>query len=206
MPVTIELMGDRGSGYIGTVFKPQQGDAPRWDGMAQMFLDAPLPNPPEGFGAKPVDSFHERAVEPYFGLATREYVLLDGSEQLPVRPLTLGGPFPTSRSGFYKVIAFYPSRPDMDDEQEHNRWLSQQAERTVRAMQRAHGFRYVLSLAMDPAAEPYACIEELYFPDRSAWQRFIASVRAEGGAYSALQSTAQVFFADTEFVAIPLQE
>ena len=32
-----------------------------------------------------------------------EYVVMDGSDQLPVEPLTLNAPYPCTRSGFFKV-------------------------------------------------------------------------------------------------------
>ena len=100
-------------GYIGAVFKATQDLSCVWHGVAQMFLANPLRNPPEGFRAKPLDSFQER-VEPYFGWATCEYVLESGTDNLPGRPLALSVPFSTLRSGFFKVISFLPAKADRD--------------------------------------------------------------------------------------------
>ena len=96
MPGTIKAMGDIGTGYIGTVYDDH--DYP-WDGVAQMFMDKPLRTPDGGHGRIPADSFHEH-VQPYYGWATREYVVLDGAENLPVRPLTLNAPISHNPVGF----------------------------------------------------------------------------------------------------------
>ena len=54
MPYTIKAMGDRGWGYIGTVFNAaDQVSDTAWDGIAQMFLNEPLRNPCGGFGVVP---------------------------------------------------------------------------------------------------------------------------------------------------------
>ena len=205
MPVTIEMMGDRGWGYIGTVFKAAQDGNHVWDGMAQMFLDQPLANTSEGFGAKPVDSFHDRAVQPYFGWATREFVILDGSEKLPVQPLTLGSPFPTSRSGFFKVVNFVPTPADRDHQTFQSDWLSSRIDWVTQAMGQTDGFRYVVSLSLDPDAAIHAGLEELYFPNRAQWLRFQEIVSAHDSARWTLDGNVQTLFSDTEFVAIPLK-
>lgn len=202
MPFTIAAMAGRGRGYIGTVFKATQDNAGRWDGFAQMFLAEPLRNPPEGFGAKPVDSFQER-VEPYFGWATREYVVKSGVDYLPVRPLTLGVPFPTSRSGFFKVVFFVPAKADADHVSFQSYWLNERALRIADAMSQVDGFRYVVGLSLDPETAPYAGMEELYFHDASAWRRFQELVDAGDMARWVAGDGPQTFFSDTEFVAIP---
>ena len=88
--------------YLATVFDaPADGDAdPAWDGVAQPWFPEPLGKPDIPHGTSPTDSFQERA-EPYLPWATREYVVLNG--ELPVEPLTLNAPFPTTRSGFLKI-------------------------------------------------------------------------------------------------------
>jgi hypothetical protein len=200
MPVTIEAMGDRGWGYIGTVFEPAEEPGERWDGIAQMFLDVPLPNPSLGFGANPVDSFHERAVQPYFGWSTHEFVVTAGSDELPVEPLTLNDPFPTSRSGFFKVVTFVPLQPAADNAALQAHWLEERAPWVSRALQQAGGFRYVVSLGTDVQAGAYLGMEELYFPGKTAWLRFQEITSQD----DIVGRTASLYYAGTEFVAIPV--
>lgn len=205
MPFTIDMMGDRGWGYIGTVFKTAQDGEHAWDGMAQMFLDQPLSNPPEGFGATPADSFHDRAVQPYFGWATQEFVILDGSEKLPVQPLTLAAPFPTSRSGFFKVVNFVSAPEKGNPQNFQSDWLDTRAERVSSAMQQTNGFRYVVSVSLETDTETRAGLEELYFSDHTDWLDFQEIVGRGDSTRWAGAGGEQTFFSDTEFVAIPLR-
>ena len=62
-----------------------------WDGVAQLWWDKAIPYPEVPHGTTLTDSFQEQA-EPYVPWATREYVVMDGSERLPVEPLTLNAP------------------------------------------------------------------------------------------------------------------
>jgi hypothetical protein len=202
MPGTIALMGDVGRGYIGTPFKAAEDGSHLWDGIAQMFLAEPLATPPEGFGAKPKDSFHEH-VQPYFGWATREYIFLQGDELLPVTPLTLNAPFPTSRSGFFKVTRFVEANNDIDDTSLHNCWLQEHAPNVVDAMSTVGGFRYVVGLSLETQHAPYLGMEELYFPDSSAWQRFLKIFQTNNTPEWIVDEGVWTFYADTEFVAIP---
>ena len=57
-----------------------RGEHP-WDGVAQLWYDAPLPIPAVAHGTTPTDTFQQK-VEPYIPWATREYVIIDG--ELPV--------------------------------------------------------------------------------------------------------------------------
>lgn len=201
MPFTIKAMGDKGSGYIGTVY--DDNDYP-WDGVAQMFMDKPLKTPVEGHGYRPSDSFHEH-VQPYFGWATREYVFIDGSEHLPVRPLTLGDPFPTSRSGFFKVTYLVKAKPGVDHEALSEHWLSMHAPNVAENMIRAGGFRTVIGLSLYPEAAPYAGMAELYFHDRSAWNRYRETFQPDGMAQWVSDEGSLTLHAQTEFVGIPLK-
>ncbi len=204
MPVTIAAMGDVGRGYIGTPFHAAQDGTHGWDGMAQMFLAKPLATPAQGFGAKPVDSFQEHA-QPYFGWATKEYVFLQGDEFLPVHPLTLNAPFPTTRSGFFKVTRFVEAKNNAaEGDQLHGYWRQEHAVQVVEAMRAVGGFRYVVGLSQELQNVPYAGMEELYFPDVSAWQQYLEIMQANDMSKWMLEEAVQTFYADTEFVAIPL--
>ena len=203
MPVTIAAMGDVGRGYIGTPFQAAADGTHPWDGMAQMFLAEPLATPAEGFGAKPVDSFQEHA-QPYFGWATQEYVFLQGDEFLPVRPLTLHAPFPTTRSGFFKVTRLVKAKNASEFDELHAYWLQEHAAHVVEAMRAANGFRYVVGLSLEPQNAPYAGMEELYFPDVSNWQNYQQIMQDNDLSKWVDDEGVQTFYTDTEFVAIPL--
>ena len=171
--------------------------------MAQMFLSRTLRSPAQGFGAEPVDSFQER-VEPYFGWATREYVIEAGVENLPVQMLRLSAPYPTSRSGFFKVISLVQAKPGVNHEELQSYWLSHRAIQVAQAMHEANGFRYVVGLSLEPETAPYAGMEELYFHDEAAWQRFQDVLEADDMQRWVVDEGPQMFFSDTEFVAIPV--
>ena len=88
--------------YIVTLFDANaEGEHP-WDGVAQLWRDEAVPTPKMPHGATPTDTFQQKA-EPYVPWATTEYVVIDGSEHLPVEPLTLNAPYPSTRSGFFKI-------------------------------------------------------------------------------------------------------
>ena len=204
MPFTINAMGDQGWGYIGTAFNHSDDiQDPPWDGIAQMFLNKPLPNPPGGFGVIPADSFHERAVQPYFGWATTEFMVVPGGDQLEVRPLTLGEPFPTSRSGFFKVVIFTPASRNTDPQQLETHWRRTRAPQIEQAMTEVGGFRYVVSLdqgnEIGEQISAYAAMEELYFNKPADWDNFLTIVKPD----PLVPDHAPHYFSDTEFVAIP---
>lgn len=204
MPYTIKAMGDRGWGYIGTVFNAaDQVSDTAWDGIAQMFLNEPLHNPCGGFGMVPADSFHERAVEPYFGWPTKEFIILSGSNDLQVHPLTLDAPFPCSRSGFFKVVMFTPANPQVDPQLLETHWRQTRAPQMQGTMEATKGFRYVVSIGQNQTHRghhrEYAAMEELYFNDEADWHNFLRIVKPD----PFLPSDIAYYFADTEFVAIP---
>ena len=203
MPGTIKAMGDVARGYIGTVFKADTADDYPWDGVAQMFLKKPLKTPLEGFGARPADSFHE-LVQPYFGWATREYLVLDGSEFLPVRPLTLNAPFPTTRSGFFKVTHLVKSIPGADHDTLNAYWLSDHASMVADLMRQVGGFHFAVGISLEPDDAPYAGIEEFYFHEPAAWKRYQELVAPDALSQWCSEADSHTLFADTEFVAIPV--
>ena len=193
------LQADRGkpaaSRYLATVFDDGPG---QWDGVAQLWFAEALPRPDTPFGARPTDSFQERA-EPYVPWATREYVALPG--ELTVTPLTLNDPFPTSRSGFHKITYLVTARADMDYAEFYDYWLEVRVPLVVETMQSTGGFRYVVSHSLEPRDEPYAGMAELYFPDESAWQAFARALPDDGiGDYIA---NLELYASHTEFIGIP---
>lgn len=202
MPGTIKLMGGYASKYIGTVFDADGDGGYPWDGVAQMFLDEPMATPDEPFGTVPADSFHEHVV-PYSPWATREYIVMDGSEHLPVRPLTLNAPFPTTRSGFFKVSYLVKTKPEIDYEAFYDHWLNVHAPNAAETMRKVDGFRYVVGHSLDPDNAPYAGIAELYFHDPSGWHRYLETIQADGMEQWTTGEGTLALFARTELIGMP---
>lgn len=182
--------------YIATLFDAQE--EPGWDGVAQLWFDAALPAPAEPHGTRPADSFQERA-EPYVPWATTEYVVLDG--ELPVTPLTLNAPFPTTRSGFVKGVFLLAAKADADHGALCAHWLDVHAPNVVEHMTPHGGFRYVISQSLNPESEPYAGMAELYFRDAEGWQAFLGALPDDGlGNYI---ERAELHLSGTEMIGIP---
>lgn len=187
--------------YLATIFDPA-ADTTAWDGVAQLWWDQPLPKPEEPFGTRPADSFQEKA-RPYVPWATRELVVMDGSERLPVTPLTLNAPFPCTRSGFHKVTLLLETSPGTDHDAMFDHWLSVHAPNVRAAMEAVGGFRYVISLSLEPADEPYAGMAELYFPDASGWERLRERLEPDGLERWLAPGGITVLSAGTEMIGIP---
>ncbi len=188
--------------YIATLFDAARQDPPVWDGVAQLWFDQPLPRPRAPFGDPPRDSFQEKA-EPYVPWATAEYVIVDGSDRLPVAPLTLNDPFPSTRSGFFKVVYLVVALPGTDFVAFARHWLTVHTENVRATLLDAGGFRYLVSMSLDPANEPYAGMAELYFPDATAWERYRQQLRADGMERWVDPDATQLLTAGTEMIGIP---
>jgi hypothetical protein len=186
--------------YIATLFDAGAGHD--WDGVAQLWWDRPLPRPQKPFGVTPRDSFQEKA-EPYMSWATVEYVIVDGSEHLPVAPLTLNEPFPTTRCGFHKITILVAAQTDSDFEAFFRHWLTVHVANVEAALIRAGGFRYVVSLSLEPHHEPYAGMTELYFHEPDGWSRLRETIEADGMERWIDAAHTRVFPATTEMIGIP---
>jgi hypothetical protein len=187
--------------YIATLFDPQDR-ADAWDGVAQLWFDQPMPRPGAPFGEPPRDSFQEKA-EPYVPWATREYVIVDGSDRLPVKPLTLNAPFPTTRSGFCKAVTLAAARPGADLDAMRDHWLTVHAANVAATLEAVGGFRYAVSLSIDPATEPFVGMAELYFPDTDAMRAFWNRFEADGMEQWLDPTSTRMFTAGTEMIGIP---
>ena len=165
--------------YIASLFDPDRHGAHPWDGMAQLWFAEPLPKPQVAHGTEPVDSFQERA-EPYLPWATTEYVALDGSEHLSSEPLTLGSPYPTTRSGFHKMTFFVQTTADTDYDAFFDHWLNVHIPNVAQVMRQVGGFRYVVSHSLAPEDETYAGMAELYFHDEAGWAEYQNTITADG--------------------------
>ena len=173
-----------------------------WDGVAQLWWPRPLPKPETGFGAEPRDTFQQKA-EPYMPWATREYVVIDGSEHLDTDPLTLNAPYPMTRSGFHKVTYLVAAKPDTDYGEFFAHWLDIHVPNVKATMEAVGGFRYVVSHSIDPANEPYAGMAELYYHDSEDSVRWRETIEADGMEKWIDGERMLILSAQTEMVGIP---
>ena len=188
--------------YFATLFHQNSSERPRWDGMAQLWYDEALPVPDEPRGTHPTDTFQEK-VEPYMPWASREFVVLDGGEHLAVAPCTLNPPFPTTRSGFFKVTFLVVAKRGVDYEAFFDHWLDAHVPNVAQTMRRVGGFRYVVSHSLDLDAAPYAGMAELYFPGEGGWIDYRSSIEEDGMGEFVDREEMPVFTSDTEMVGIP---
>ncbi len=183
--------------YLVTLFDSQPEERPEWDGVAQLWFDAPMPRPAQASGVVPADSFHEK-VEPYWPWATEEWVFVDGA--LPIEPLTLDTPYPCSRSGFVKQTSLVAARPGVDVDAMFAHWLDVHASNVVQCMEQVGGFRYMVSISMDLEHAPYAGMAELYFPDMAARTAFWDVIKPDGFQEFADPDRTHRFVSGTEFI------
>ena len=188
--------------YLATLFHADTDCEHPWDGVAQLWWPRPLPKPATGIGAQPRDTFQQK-VEPYLPWATREHVVIDGAENLDTAPLTLNAPYPMTRSGFLKITYLVAAKPNADYDAFLKHWLETHVPNVQAAMERAGGFRYVVSHSIDPADELYAGMAELYFHGEDGWRDWRAAIRPDGMERWMDGERTLVLRADTEMVGIP---
>jgi hypothetical protein len=188
--------------YLATLFDANAQGAHPWDGVAQLWWDTALPRPTVPHGTTPTDTFQQKA-EPYVPWATTEYVVLEGSENLPVEPLTLNAPYPCTRSGFFKVTVLVKAKPSAAFAPFFEHWLQVHIPTVQATMQQVGGFRYVVSLSIDPEAEAYAGMGELYFPDASGWTRYLETRKSDGMEQWIDSAGTTVLGASTEMIGLP---
>ncbi len=188
--------------YIVTLFDTNENLEQAWDGMAQLWWDEPPPMPNVPSGTTPTDSFQQKA-EPYVPWATTEYVVIDGSENLKAEPLTLNTPFPCTRSGFYKVSFLVKAKEGSDFERFYGHWLNTHVPNVKSVMEEVGGFRYVVSHSIDPLAEPYAGLAELYFHDEAGWSRYHEVIKPDGMDEWVDRGGTLVLGGRTEMIGLP---
>jgi hypothetical protein len=186
--------------YIATLFDASAEAAPAWDGIAQLWWNQNLGKPAQPHGAKPVDTFQQKA-EPYLPWWVREFVVLDGS--LPLAPNTLNEPYPCTRSGFFKVSFLMKTQPGADHDAFFAHWLGVHAANVAGAMKAVGGFRYVVAQTLDLAAEEFAGHAELWFPNAEGWARFREQIRPDGMERWVDGGSTLAFTSTTELVGIP---
>ncbi len=193
---------DAASRYIAQLFNASNRSPNSWDGMAQLWFAVPQPPEPLNLDRKPTDTFQQKAA-PYFSWATREYIAMDGSEHLNADPLTLNEPFPSTRSGFFRVNYLVPALTDIDYESLYKHWLEVHVPNIRDWMTQAGGFRYVVSHSIYPHAAPYAGMAELYFHDEAAWLECQSLMRPDGMENYIDGKRMDIMYGDTEMIGIP---
>lgn len=188
--------------YVVTLFDANESGEHVWDGVAQLWWDEPPPRSGARHGTTPTDTFQQK-VEPYVPWATTEYVVIDGSKDLKVEPLTLDAPFPCTRSGFYKVSYLVKAKPGSDFETFYAHWLNRHIPNVKSVMNDVGGFRYVVSHSIDPAAEPYAGLAELYFHDATGWSKYREAIKPDGMDEWVDRSETLVLGGTTEMIGLP---
>ena len=188
--------------YIATLFDANRDGVHPIDGMAQLWWDRALPKPTAPHGAEPLDTFQQKA-EPYLPWATQEYQVLDGGQHLDSAPLTLNAPYPSTRSGFFKVSFFVKAKPGTDFDAFFNHWLTAHAANVRGVMAQVGGFRYLISHSLAPADEPWAGLTELYFRDSSGWDAYRRTIRPDGMERWVQANGVLILRAQTEMVGIP---
>ncbi|NKC10986.1 MAG: hypothetical protein GKR94_01895 [Gammaproteobacteria bacterium] len=187
--------------YIVSLFESgTTGEPLMFDGMAQLWWQQPVPKPDPPHGTAPADSFQEKA-EPYMPWPTREYVVMDGA--LASDPLTLNAPYPSTRSGFFKVSFLVAAQPGTDYDAFFAHWLNKQAPNVRGEMEKAGGLRYVVNHSLAPQAEAFAGLAELYFPSATEWHGFRKSVQPDGMEQWMDAKRTLVFHGDTDMIGIP---
>ena len=186
--------------YLATLFDADRSGQHPWDGVAQLWWDRALPMPAEPFGLEPTDSFQERA-EPYWPWATEEMIVIDGD--LPAEPLTLNRPFPTTRSGFFKVTFLVAAQDNTDYDAFFQHWRTVHADNVAGVMHKVGGHRYVISHSMHPAEAPFAGMAELYFANEDQWRDYKATIQPDGMEQWAADEGTLVLRAHTEMIGIP---
>ena len=209
MPMVIQAQHDQAAQgkpharrYIVTLYDANEKNEHPWDGMAQLWWDRPLPRPKVAHGTTPSDTFQQK-VEPYVPWASTEYIVMDGSKKLKIEPLTLNAPFPCTRSGFYKVSFLVKAKEDAGFDKFYSHWLNTHVPNVRSTMEQVGGFRYVVSHSINPEAEPYAGLAELYFQDEVEWAKYREVITPDGMEEWVDRDGTLVLGGRTEMIGLP---
>ncbi len=192
--------GTAESRYIATLYNPVPSGQQVWDGVAQIWADAPFPRESEPHGSTPRDTFQQKA-RPYVGWPTTEYVVVDGEQ--PLTPNDLNEPFPCTRSGFLKVTTILTAKLGADHGALTDHWLNVHAPNVAGVMEQVGAFRYALSISQEPTVDPYVGMAELYFPDKDALRGYLELYKSDGIEEYFDNEARLIFRSNTEMVGIP---
>lgn len=188
--------------YIATLYDADASGQHPWDGVAALSFDITLPTQGVSHGEPPMDSFQEKAM-PYRPWATREYVSIDGGDQLPIRPSSLGEPWPCTRTGFLKISFLVRGKSGVDYRAFHDHWRDVHVPNVSRVMRQVGGLRYVLNLSLEPEVAPYAGLAELWFRSVDDWRRYRSTIQPDGMERFVDDDGTLILRSVTEMVGIP---
>ncbi len=127
--------------------------------------------------------------------------MLDG--ELDLTPNTLNDPFPCTRSGFLKATVLLTAKDGVSHDELSAHWLNVRAPNVAGVMEQVGGFRYVISLSMEPEVDPYVGMAELYFPDSDSLRRYSEIFVSDGIENFHDVDARLLFYSNTEMVGIP---
>ena len=188
--------------YTALLFDEDRKGYCPWDGMAQLWWSEPLPQPDVAFGTEPTDMFQVKA-EPYLPWATREYVVIDGHQELTTTPNPMNAEYPLTRSGFFRVSFLVKTFSGIDYRAFFDHWLRVHVPNVKQTMEKVGGFRYVVSHSIDPKLEQYAGLAELYFNDATGWDEYRDTIEPDGMEAWVDGTGMLVLRGQTEMVGIP---
>ncbi len=87
--------------------------------------------------------------------------MIDGSNRLSTEPLTLNAPYPSTRSGFFRMSFLVGAKPGTDYAAFFDHWLNVHVPNVRATMEDVGGFQYVVNHSMEPETVPYAGLAEL---------------------------------------------
>lgn len=184
--------------YWATLF--QDDPKSRWDGVAQLWFESPMPYPQMPFGTQPSDSFQEHAA-PYNAWETSETVLFD---HLPApEGLTLNEAYPTTRTRVHRTTVLIPSETERLDLNALNEWLEQNTSHFGSRAQGSGCLRCAVSLSTEFDRDPYLALIEFYFAAADDWQNYSADVGDAFIQALLVAEETEIYFSDTELIGIP---
>ena len=108
-----------------------------------------------------------------------------------------------TRSGFLKITYLVAALAETDYDTFYAHWLDVHVPNVAETMERAGGFRYVVSHSFEPGEAPYAGMAELYFHGLDGWRAYREAIRADGMERWVDVEGMHVLRAGTEMVGIP---
>lgn len=141
------------------------------------------------------DSLHDR-VKPFHAWYTTEYVITDLDEEQVAIDVVGQGLVPSIRDGVTKVSRIFVKSPDVNFTDMTQYWLEIRAPEIQQRLNDLGGLGYSISLSIEPP-DPYAGLEEYYFPDADSWHRFVQQDTPESdGVFDSVHA----FMTHTELV------
>ena len=95
------------------------------------------------------------------------------------------------------------AREGTDYDALYSHWLNVHVPNVRSTMEEAGGFRYVVGHSLEPEAEQYAGLAELYFHDQAGWKRYREVIEPDGMEEWVEPEGTLVLRSATEMIGIP---